>query len=63
MLFCIWKWTLGKWIGEVSDIDGDGLSALNYKPNANTPSDDCITKVFGCTNPQASNYNVECKYK
>ena len=24
-------------IGEVSDLDGDGLSALNYMPNANTP--------------------------
>ena len=46
-------------LGQVNDADGDGLSALNYKPNANTPSDDCITKVFGCSNPEAIGYNEE----
>ena len=34
--------------GQVNDLDGDGLSAFNYNPLANTDDESCITIVNGC---------------
>jgi len=40
------------------DIDGDGLMALNYNPNANSDDGSCNPDVYGCTDIYALNYNV-----
>ena len=40
------------------DIDGDGLMALNYNPNANSDDGSCNPVVYGCTDIYALNYNV-----
>ncbi len=39
------------------DVDGDGISALNYNPYANTNDGSCITSTYGCMVSNAFNYN------
>ena len=43
--------------GQVNDLDGDGLSALNYNPLANTNDGSCVSVVTGCMDELACNYN------
>ena len=50
-------------IGEVNDLDGDSLSAYNYNSVANSNDGSCITRVFGCMNPSAMNYNIQANIK
>ena len=40
------------------DIDGDGLMAINYNPNANTNDGSCNPVVYGCTDEDALNFNM-----
>ena len=43
-------------IGQVSDIDGDGLPAFNYDSLANTDDGSCIPIIEGCTDANFIEY-------
>ena len=43
--------------GLVNDLTGDGMSAFNYNPEANTDDGSCVARVLGCTDSTAANYN------
>jgi hypothetical protein len=53
-------------LGEINDIDQDGLPALNYNPNANVNqvsendiSNPCISNIPGCMYAEALNFNPD----
>ena len=45
-------------LGEVNDINADGLAAFNYNATANSEDGTCRDAVFGCMNPSAMNYSA-----
>ena len=42
--------------GQINDIDGDGIAAINYNPLATDDDGSCITQVLGCTNSDYIEY-------
>ena len=43
-------------LGEINDIDGDGMSAFNYDPYANQEDGSCYPIIEGCMSEMADNY-------
>ena len=41
---------------QVNDIDGDGIAAINYNPDATDDDESCITQVLGCTDSDYLEY-------
>ena len=45
-------------LGQINDIDLDGIAAFNYDPNANTEDNSCETIVEGCLDPLYIEYDA-----
>ena len=41
---------------QVNDLDGDGIAAINYNPDATDDDGSCITQVLGCTDSDYLEY-------
>ena len=54
---CIDNGTMTNGLGEINDLDGDGLPAFNYDSLANIDDDSCVPINEGCSDPEACNYN------
>ena len=55
---CIDNGNMTNGMGEINDLDGDGLPAFNYDPLANINDSSCVPIIEACLDNNACNYNV-----
>ena len=55
---CIDNGNMTNGMGEINDLDGDGLPAFNYDPLANINDSSCVPIIEACLDYNACNYNV-----